>query len=98
MAAAADSVLQNVDILHEIFTCLTCQPSDDSLFELSNFENVQTLTNAAMVCKTFSSPALDALWWKLDNIAHLFKHLSPIRYVNQSYVRIFRRLSINRFR
>ena len=34
--------------------------------------NWATLLNAALSCKTFLQPALDALWWSIDDIANLF--------------------------
>ena len=34
--------------------------------------NQSTLLNAALRCKTFLQPALDALWWSIDDIANLF--------------------------
>lgn len=95
---AADLALHNVDILHEIFAYLTGAPDGKSNgLTPSNPEYLRTLANAAQSCKTFSSPALDALWWKLDNIAHLFLLLPAIYRFEHSYVETFSQIQVGKF-
>ncbi|KAF9465974.1 hypothetical protein BDZ94DRAFT_280828 [Collybia nuda] len=85
--SAKRAILQNVDILPEIFACLTTPLDKGSgMFVPSNSVHLQTLANAARCCKTFSSPALDALWWKLDDIVPLFLLLPAIHRLGRSYV------------
>jgi hypothetical protein len=53
------------DIVHKIFTYL--QPALNTPY----CEETQTLFNAALVCKHFSSHALDALWSVMYNLKPL---------------------------
>lgn len=75
--------LANVDILHEIFAhlALTCWQETWRLVPEDERPNRATLLSAAQCCKTFNSPALDALWWKIDDICHLL-HLLPAFYLS----------------
>ena len=59
-------------------------------YELSDHHvlNRSTLLNAALCCKTFLEPALDTLWWSIDNIAHLFLLLPAFRKNGPTYVKL----------
>ena len=60
------------DILEQIFMHLAQDPEDLIDADDSQTLNRSTLLNAALCCKTFLQPALDALWWTIDDIANLF--------------------------
>ncbi|KZT74057.1 hypothetical protein DAEQUDRAFT_761512 [Daedalea quercina L-15889] len=63
--------LQNHDVLHEIFTWLALQPGGDEITpeeEEDRRADRHDLLNAALVCKSFTGHALDALWRELDDL------------------------------
>ncbi|KAG6908988.1 hypothetical protein DXG01_002477 [Tephrocybe rancida] len=73
------------EILHEIFAHLVFKPSvpwnppgppEDRL----------ALANAALSCRRFKEPALDALWSRLENITHAFKLLPAFRRLGGCFV------------
>ncbi|KAH0580225.1 hypothetical protein H2248_001744 [Termitomyces sp. 'cryptogamus'] len=83
------AALMNVDILHEIFAHLALLPSrHETWLQLPESEkgNRTVLLSAALSCKTLSSPALDALWWKIDDICHLLHVLPAFHLSGQDYV------------
>ncbi|KAI1784977.1 hypothetical protein LXA43DRAFT_1119572 [Ganoderma leucocontextum] len=72
--------LSNVDILSHIFMMLVYECEDAEvdfaqLLELEAAARVQLL-RCATLCKDFCHPALDALWWRLDNLVPLMRLLS----------------------
>ena len=59
-----------IETLQEIFMYLAEDPPDveNSIIE----KNRSTLLNAALCCKIFLQPALNAFWWSIDDIFNLF--------------------------
>ncbi|KAF8806744.1 hypothetical protein BYT27DRAFT_7166905 [Phlegmacium glaucopus] len=81
--------LQKIDILHEIFGHLTWQDPGDTDHELQHRQRPMvpsTLLSCALTCQAFREPALDKLWWRLDNIVFLFKLLPSLQqFIQRQY-------------
>ena len=84
------SVLKAPEILREIFMNVFTEQLDitpeQSYFD-GVFVNHATLLNAALCCKACLEPALDTLWWKLDDVADLFQILPAFQKIGAAYVR-----------
>jgi urate oxidase len=63
-------VFQTDDVLRNIMAFLLPSPTDDDSPGLRT-----TLYNIALTCTSFTGPAIDALWFYMDNLTPLFELL-----------------------
>jgi hypothetical protein len=52
--------------------------------------STSTLLNAALSCKNFLEPALDALWWRVTDVRCLFRILPSLKRSGKTYVSAYR--------
>src|SRR5258708_22820521 len=52
-----------------------------------NFGTRTSNASNALVCRSWSGPALDHVWREVDNLYHLLRLLVPLRRKNRQYVR-----------
>src|SRR5436190_23935811 len=69
--SATNEVLQNADLVQQILENFPACVD----FYIWISCNIETLYNAALVCRVFRKPAQDILWRKVDSIIPLFKIL-----------------------
>ncbi|KDQ53940.1 hypothetical protein JAAARDRAFT_38920 [Jaapia argillacea MUCL 33604] len=83
---ASQAVLQNVDILSEIFEVLRCQWRGGR----------NALASCARCCRTWHEPAIDVLWRSVDRTESWLESLLPVQRTGQGaylYAKLIRRLS-----
>lgn len=76
----AHRALHHADVLSCLFMTmvLDVEEADADFPERLEMEAElrSTLLRSALVCRSFCNPALDALWWRLDNLVPLLRLLS----------------------
>ncbi|EFI27596.1 hypothetical protein CC1G_15632 [Coprinopsis cinerea okayama7 len=74
---ARQQVLTNYELVSAVMSSFDCT--------LSTAEGRATLFKAALVCKSFTGPALDALWERIDSFIPILKLLPGLREYESSY-------------
>jgi len=68
------------DIVRTILDCFLAKPKDEMKFHLAYYRAAtylrSSVLNVALTCRSFSEPALDVLWWAMDDLVPLFNLLS----------------------
>ena len=74
--------LVNADVLDYVFGHFTVDPETREAVQIRSY-----LRWAALSCRAFSRPALNALWRTLDSLLPLLKLLPSLKLVDHVYVR-----------
>ena len=67
------------EIVRTILDCFVAKPIHEVMFD-EHFYRVAaslkpSMLNVALTCRSFSEPALDSLWWAMDDLVPLFNLL-----------------------
>lgn len=90
--SAIDSALHNLDILTHIFDVFDTANLSQDWYRTQWFKPDRTvqkfLARAALTCRAFRTPALNALWKKMEGILPLLRLLPAFAEVDNVYVSV----------